>query len=78
MLRARKAAPDLSEMELYLFSAYQTALFAHWEDTYFQHADGLMADRSFTTATNLMRAAMTNAANRVIWRRSSSAFNADF
>jgi hypothetical protein len=78
VLRARKGVPDLAETELHLFSAYQNALFVHWEDTFYQHAEGLMGRRAFGTATNLMRAALTNAANRVAWRRSSVAFEPDF
>ncbi|HEX3407755.1 MAG TPA: hypothetical protein VHS81_11000 [Caulobacteraceae bacterium] len=78
VVRARKGATDLEEMELYLFNAYQTALFVHWEDSFYQHTDGLMSDRAFKTATNLMRAALTNVATRVVWRRSNSAFDANF
>ena len=78
VVRARKGATDLAEMELYVFSAYQTALFSHWEDSFYQHAEGLMGDRAFETATNLMRASLSNVATRVTWRRSKSAFAADF
>jgi hypothetical protein len=78
VMRARKGVPDLAEMELYVFSAYQTALFSHWEDSFYQHAEGLMGDRAFKTATNLMSASLTNVATRVAWRRSNSAFHADF
>jgi hypothetical protein len=78
VMRARKGATDLTEGELYLFTAYQTALFAHWEDSFYQHADGLMSERAFGTATNLMTAALTNVATRVAWRRSGSAFDAEF
>jgi hypothetical protein len=77
-MRARKGAADLTEIELYQFTAYQTALFAHWEDSFHQHADGLMSERAFRTATNLMRAALTNVATRVAWRRANSAFEAEF
>jgi hypothetical protein len=78
VIRARKGTPDLGEMELYVFSAYQTALFSHWEDSFYQHAEGLMSDRAFRTATNLMSASLTNVATRVVWRRANAAFHADF
>jgi hypothetical protein len=78
VLKARGGKAELSEMELYLFTAYQNALFVHWEDTFYQRADGLMNDGAYETATNLMRAALTNAANRAAWRRSNVAFAADF
>jgi hypothetical protein len=78
VLRARKGAIDLTELELYLFTAYQNSLFVHWEDSFYQHADGLMSARAFKTATNLMRAALSNVATRVTWRRSSVAFDAEF
>jgi hypothetical protein len=78
VLRTRQGAADLTEMELHLFTAYQNALFVHWEDSFYQHADGLMSERTFMTAVNLMRAALTNPANRVAWSRAAAVFQADF
>ena len=37
-----------------------------------------MGDGAFKTATNLISASLTNVATRVSWRRSNSAFHADF
>src|ERR1700683_5096821 len=47
VMRARKGARDLTETEHIQFTSYMLALFSHWEDSYFQHADRLMTHRAF-------------------------------
>jgi len=78
ILRARKGAEDLTETEHIQFTSYMLALFSHWEDSYFQHADRLMTHRAFRTAVNLMRATLANPATRVAWRRVNAAYEPDF
>ena len=78
VFRARTGAADLTEIELVQFTSYMLALFSHWEDSFFQHADGLMTDRAFRTAVNLMRGTLVNPAMRVAWRRASPVYEPDF
>lgn len=78
VMRARQGAADLSETELVQFTSYMLALFSHWEDSFFQHADRLMTDRAFRTAVNLMRATLANPATRVAWRRVAWVYEPDF
>ena len=77
-LRARTGAADLTENELYLFYSHSIALFSHWEDSFFQHAERLMTDRAFGTAVNPMRATLANPASRLAWRYVSFMYESDF
>jgi hypothetical protein len=77
-IRARMGAADLKQTELQVFYNHSLALFSHWEDSFFQHAERLMTDRAFGTAVNLMRGTLANPGSRVVWRRTNFIYDADF
>jgi hypothetical protein len=59
---------DLSPQQLALFVSYTEAYFMHAEDTFYQHAAGLLNDAAFKTFVAYQRYAFTQCGMRVQWK----------
>jgi hypothetical protein len=77
-LKIARGGGSVTDVELYQYTCFLMARFAHWEDTFYQHKARLMTNEAFRTAVGLMRNSMTDAANQVAWRRSRSIYEPDY
>jgi hypothetical protein len=60
---------NLTPQQLALFVSYADGYFLHAEDTYYQHAAGLLNETAFTTFVAYQRVAFTQCGMRVQWKR---------
>jgi len=67
--RGLEGDQDLPSEQLALFVSYTEAYFMHAEDTYYQHAAGLLNDAAFKTFVAYQKYAFTQCGMRVQWKR---------
>ena len=69
---------DISATQLSQFTAYAEAYYLHAEDTYYQHAAGLLDDAAYETFVAYQNFAFTQPGFRAQWKRQRSGFGGGF
>lgn len=59
---------DLKPQQLFQFLHYSRALFLNAEDTFYQHANGLLEEEPYEGFVNAMRATIASPATRLMWQ----------
>lgn len=67
MAKVFSNADDLEPQHLFQFLHYSRAVFLNAEDTYYQHANGLLHDEPYQGFVSVMRAVIGSPANRLMW-----------
>jgi hypothetical protein len=67
-----------TEVQILQFIGLMRAVFANYEDAFYQHQEGLLDDVAFEAWKRTAAAGMRLAPRRVAWRRVRDSFGADF
>lgn len=67
--KGTEGASDISAAQLAQFTAYAEAYFLHAEDTFYQHAAGLLNDAAYETFVAYQNFAFTQQGFRLQWKR---------
>jgi len=78
MMKCANGAGDVSTTDVRRFISLMRAFFVNYEDSYLQHAQGLLAGAAFDNVETAFRASMTNPGHRVAWAVSRKFFASDF
>lgn len=78
MMKCANGAADVSAIDVRRFISLMRAFFVNYEDSYLQHAQGLLVGAAFDNVETAFRSAMTNPGHRVAWSVSRKFFAADF
>jgi hypothetical protein len=76
--KAVTGAKDFSPTQLYQFTRYSHALFKSYEDSFYQHRDGLLTDRDFGADINIAGRVLRVPAFRLQWRRMRTGYGPEF
>ncbi len=78
ILRGHAADPSLSavERQRYLWSMYP--LFLHFEDSYFQHREGMLGEGQYASILGHLRSQCSTPGFRKLWQHIRARFPADF
>lgn len=68
----------MSDVEIAQFSQWCRASFYNWEDSFYQHREGLLDDAAFNAFERSIRSVVANVAMRAGWRLQRRAFGPEF
>lgn len=69
---------DISETQFYQFAQVCRATFVNSEDTFYQHAEGLLNEAAFASFVAGMKGSFRAAGFRAQWKRARSNYGTDF
>jgi hypothetical protein len=69
---------DVTGVELAQFRAYCMAAITGWEDTFFQHEQRLLDDKSFASLVRTMKIALASSGMRVVWKSERNRYEDSF
>ena len=78
LVNAYSNAPDISPLQLFQLFNYSRALFLNAEDTYYQHARGLLEDEPFEGFVSAMRGTIATPSMRYMWQSGRSLYGPEF
>ena len=78
MMKCANGAVDVSAIDVRRYISLMRAFFVNYEDSYLQHAQGLLTGTAFDDVETAFRSAMTNPGHRVAWSISRQFFGRDF
>jgi len=73
-----KTPEDLSGADLQRVVMFWRASFYNWEDTFYQHRDGLLSDQALSTITHNLRSVAGGISLRAQWRLQRRTFGPEF
>jgi hypothetical protein len=78
VLKALTGAKDITPIQIVQFERLSIAIFASYQDTFYQHLDGLMIDRDFDALVNTATQTVARSGFRVQWTRRRAAQGREF
>jgi hypothetical protein len=78
MFKALTGAKDITPIQIVQFERLAIAIFASYQDTFYQHLDGLMIDRDFDALVNTATQLASRSGFRVQWKRRRAAQGKEF
>jgi hypothetical protein len=78
LTKAGSNAADITPEHLFQYFHYSRAIFLNAEDTYYQHAHGLLEDEPFAGFVNAISATMADPSMRYMWRRGHALYGPEF
>lgn len=70
--------PDISETQFYQFAQVCRATFVNSEDTFYQHAEGLLNETAFASFVAGMKGSFRAAGFRAQWKRTRNNYGTEF
>jgi hypothetical protein len=78
LVNAMSNAHDITPHQLFQLFNYSRALFLNAEDTYYQHARGLLEDEPFVGFANAIRGTIASPGMRYMWQAGRALYGPEF
>jgi hypothetical protein len=78
LVDASSNSSDITPHQLFQVLNYSRALFLNAEDTYYQHARGLLEDEPFAGFVNAIRGTVANPSMRYMWQSGRGLYGPEF